>query len=96
MNVSFTSAFMEPLGSALGGLDGPGPGQHVGPDLPCVRLPCAIRRPDHGRDGAVLSAVLVAPRLRSHSSLISAVRRNPIPQPTLEALMKHSVPGQPE
>lgn len=32
-------------------------GQHVGLDLQCVKLLCAIMRPDLGRDGAVLSAV---------------------------------------
>lgn len=61
--------------------------------------------PDLVRGGARLSlhgcARLLAPSLprslaRSHSSLISAVRRNPIPPPpTLEPLMKHSVPGRP-
>lgn len=38
----------------------------------------------------------VAPWLRSLTpGLISAVRRNPIPLPTLELLIKHSVPGTP-
>lgn len=89
------SVFMEPLGSALvPGSTGTWAARGPGPSM-CQAAVCDYETGSRQGRRCSLSC-LVAPWLRSHSSLISAVRRNPIPLATLQPLIKHSVPGQPE